>query len=154
MSQSTAVPKSATSMGHSSLTSHQHSLPDWSIDEHPLFSNWSSIRQPVFSTTVNEEVNQEMSYKESVRSVCSFMGWTHIPVIYLTCDKEWEKANNPWKGKNPRPPIKVSVALPPNEWLCQKLEKLNLEVVEFYISRSQDFCAFKVDQFVRTLSPS
>ena len=42
--------------------------------------------------------------------------------IYLnltTYGKDWERANNLWKGNNPRPAGKVCVTLPPNDWLCQ-----------------------------------
>ena len=45
------------------------------------------------------ELNEEMSYIERVRSVCSFMGCSHIADFELSYAKNWEQSNNPWKGK-------------------------------------------------------
>ena len=39
--------------------------------------------------------------------------------------------------------------MPPDDWLCQKLERLNLTVAEGYPSRSQDSAGLKRDQFVK-----
>ena len=34
------------------------------------------------------EVNKEMSYRETVMSICSFMGWSHIPDFDLSYGKD------------------------------------------------------------------
>ena len=94
------------------------------------------------------EQTEDMSYRETVRSVRAFMGWHHIPA-FETNFSEPDKSNNPWKGKNPRKPTRISVAMPPDDWLCQKLERLNLTVAEGYPSRSQDSAGFKRDQFIK-----
>ena len=99
------------------------------------------------STEVPEQT-EEMSYRETVRSVHSYMGWHHIPTFETTFS-EPDKSNNPWKGKNPRKPTHVSVAMPPDDWLCQKLERLNLTALEGYPSRSQDSAGLKKDQFIK-----
>ena len=70
-----------------------------------------------------QDQTEDMTYRETVRSVRSFMGWNHIPV-YESDLSEPDKSNNPWKGKNPKKPARISVAMPPDDWLCQKLEKL------------------------------
>ena len=72
------------------------------------------------------------------RSVRSFMGWNHIPVFEADFS-EPDKSNNPWKGKVPKCPARISVAMPPDDWLCQKLERLNTTVAVGYPSRSQDW---------------
>ena len=41
--------------------------------------------------------------------------------------------------------------MPPDDWLCQKLERLNLTVAEGYPSRSQDLAGLKRDQFIKVL---
>ena len=41
--------------------------------------------------------------------------------------------------------------MPLDDWLCQKLEKLNLTAVEGYPSRSQDSAGLKRDQFIKVL---
>ena len=57
------------------------------------------------------EQTEDMSYRETVRSVRAFMGWHHIPA-FETDFSEPDKSNNPWKGKNPRKPTRISVAMP------------------------------------------
>ena len=99
-------------------------------------------------TGEKQEVTEDMNYRETVRSVRSFMGWNHIPVFEADFS-EPDKSNNPWKGKVPRRPARVSVAMPPDDWLCQKLERLNTTVAEGYPSRSQDSSGLKKDQFIK-----
>ena len=94
------------------------------------------------------EQTEDMSYRETLRSVRAFMGWHHIPA-FKTDFSEPDKSNNPWKGKNPRKPTRISVAMPPDDWLCQKLERLNLTVAEGYPSCSQDSAGLKRDQFIK-----
>ena len=92
-----------------------------------------------------KEVTEDMNYRETVRSVRSFMGWNHIPVFEVDFG-EPNKSNNPWKGKVPKRPAR---AMPPDDWLCQKLERLNTTVAEGYPSRSQDLGGLKKDQFIK-----
>ena len=47
-------------------------------------------------------------------------------------------------------PGKVSVNLPTDEWLSNKLSKLNLTLVQGYPSRTTEAGALQRDQFVRT----
>ena len=94
------------------------------------------------------EQTEDMTYRETVHSVRSFMGWHHIPT-FKSDFSEPNKSNNPWKGKQPRKPTRISVAMPPVDWLCQKLEHLNLTVAEGYPSRAQDSAGLKRDQFIK-----
>ena len=48
----------------------------------------------------NVELNEEMSYRETVRSESCFMEWSHIPDFERSYGKDWEHSNNPWKGKS------------------------------------------------------
>ena len=73
------------------------------------------------------EQTEDMTYRETVRSVRAFMGWHHIPA-FESDFSEPDKSNNPWKGKHSRKPTRISVAMPPDDWLCQKMERLNLPV--------------------------
>ena len=93
-------------------------------------------------TLEHPEQTEEMNYRETVRSVRSFMGWTHIPDFESDLN-EPDKSNNPWKGKNPKRPARISVEMPPDDWLCQKLERLNTVVAEGYPSRAQDSAGLK-----------
>ena len=114
-----------------------------SEDERSVTFSGSDEGQLSDSTETLEQT-EDMSYRETVWSIRSFMGWHHIPA-FKTDYAEPDKSNNPWKGKNPRKPTRISVAMPPDDWLCQKLERLNLTVVEGYPSRSQDSAGLKRD---------
>ena len=61
---------------------------------------------------------------------------------------------DPWKGKQPRKPTRISVAMPPDDWLCQRLERLNLTVAEGYPSQTQDSAGLKRDQFIKSQNVS
>ena len=104
--------------------------PDTDIEHYEQFSDDETFDRSegasgfdegqLSDTTETPEQTEEMSYRETVRSVRSYMGWHHIPTFETTYS-EPDKSNNPWKGKNPRKPTRVSVAMPPDDWLCQKL---------------------------------
>ena len=64
---------------------------------------------------------EEMSYRETVRSIRAFMGWNFIKDFELEYSNP-DKSNNPWGGKNPRASPKISVEMLADDWLCQKLE--------------------------------
>ena len=99
-------------------------------------------------TVERPDQTEDMNYRETVRSIHSFMGWTYIPDFESDLN-EPGKSNNPWKGKNPKRPARISVEMPPDDWLCQKLERLNTVVAEGYPSRAQDSAGLKTDQFVK-----
>ena len=94
-----------------------------------------------------QDQTEDMTFRETVRSVRSFMGCDHIPVFESDLS-EPDKSNNPWKGKNPKKLARISVAMPPDDWPCQKLERLNTTIAEGYPSRAQDSAGLKKDQFV------
>ena len=94
-----------------------------------------------------QEQTEDLTFRETVRSIRSFMGWDYIPVFESDL-AEPDKSNNPWRGKHPRKPARISVAMPPDDWLCQKLEKLNTTVAEGYPSRAQDAAGLKKDHFI------
>ena len=120
-----------------------------SDDELDRSASGSGSEEGHFSDVADPpEQTEDMSYRETVRSVRAFMGWHHIPA-FETDFSEPDKSNNPWKGKNPRKPTRISVAMPPDDWLCQKLERLNLTVAEGYPSRSQDSAGLRRDQFIK-----
>ena len=110
----------------------------------------STVEEGEVSSDVidRQDHTEDMTYRKTVRSVRSFMGWNHIPV-YESDLSEPDKSNNPWKGKNPKKPARISVVMPPDDWLCQKLEKLNTTVAEGYPSRAQDSAGLKRDQFIK-----
>ena len=125
-------------------------LPDVELDPLPDRSDRNSGEEGELSDTEVTERNEEMNYRETVRSVRAFLGWTHIPDFEPAVGDTDNRSDNPWKGKHPRRTGKVSVELPADDWLCYKMEKLNTRAAEGYPSRSQEAAGLKLDQFIRT----
>ena len=82
----------------------------------------------------DQELSEESTYRETIRGVRSFMGWHQIPEF----DSVSSASNNHFTGSRAPPTGKVSVKLPVDDWLCRKMEKLNLTVAEGYPSRSTE----------------
>ena len=85
------------------------------------------------ATDPDQTLSEEQNYKETMRGIRSFMGWTHIPdmdTAAATSD------GNPFAGPKSQPMGKVSVNMPTEEWLCTKMGKLNLTLVKGYPSCS------------------
>ena len=121
-----------------------HSDTEFSDDDQPEWEE-GEVSSDNFE---KPELTEDMTYRETVRSIRSFMGWDHIPPFESDLS-EPDKSNNPWKGKAPKRPARVSVAMLPDDWLCQKLEKLNTVVAEGYLSHAQDSAGLKRDQFIK-----
>ena len=73
------------------------------------------------------------------------MGWGHIPEVDTTASKS---EDNPFAGPKAQPTGKISVSIPTDEWLCNKMGKLNLTLTEGYPSRSSEAGGLLKDQFV------
>ena len=150
-----SIPKPATSIfttlpntttgtsGAGQSFSNEQDVSD--VDSNPDRSDKASDEGEISDSEATEQ-NEEMNYRETCRA---FLGWNHIPDFELSVS-DGDRSDNPWKGKNPRKTGKVSVELPPDDWLCHKMEKLNCRVAEGYPSRSQESAGLKVDQFIRT----
>ena len=74
------------------------------------------------------------------------MGWNHIPDVDSNATTS---DDNPFMGPKLHTPGKVSVNLPTNQWLCKKMAKLNLTLVQGYPSRTSEAGGLLRDQFVR-----
>ena len=66
-----------------------------------------------------------------MQGIRSFMGWSHIPGMDSAASTS---DDNPFAGPKTVAPGKVSVKMPTEDWLCRKLAKLNLTLVEGYPS--------------------
>ena len=97
-------------------------------------------------TNPDQSLSEEQTYRETMRGIRSFMGWTHIPDIDSSAAKSEE---NPFAGPKLQTPGQMLIQLPKDEWLCRKLSKLNLTLVEGYHSRSSEAGSLLMDQFVR-----
>ena len=90
---------------------------------------------------------EEQTYRETMRGIRSYMGWSDIPDIDST---NTASDDNPFSGPKAATPGKVSIQMPTEDWLCKKVAKLNLTLVEGYPSRSSEAGGLLMDQFLRT----
>ena len=90
-------------------------------------------------------LSEDQNYRETMRGIRSYMGWTHIPDMDTAISTS---DDNPFAGPKTQPTGKVSVNMPVDEWLCKKMGKLNLTLVEGYPSRSSEAGGLLKDQFV------
>ena len=106
----------------------------------------NSDQDPDATTDPDQTLSEDQTYRETLRGIRSYMGWSHIPDIESTTATG---NDNPFAGPKSQPAGKVSVRLPTDEWLCNKMAKLNVTLVEGYPSRSSEAGGLLRDQFVR-----
>ena len=90
-------------------------------------------------------LSEDQNYRETVGGVRAFMGWTHIPDLEYSPSSRTDVCT----GHRSQPVGKVSVLLPPEDWLCKKLENMNLVLIEGYHSKSSEPGGLHMDQFLR-----
>ena len=119
-----------------------HKLPTGQAEEGKL----SDLDQDVCVTDTDYASTKEQNYRETMAGVRSYMGWTHIPDI----DSAMSSAeDNPFAAPKQQPVGKVSVNLPTDDWLCRKMDGLNLTLVQGYPSRSSETEGLQRGQFVK-----
>ena len=97
-------------------------------------------------TEPDQALNEEQTYRETVRGIRLYMGWSNIPDLdSATTGSD----DNPFSGPKASVPGKVSVQMPMEDWLCKKLSKLNITLVEGYSSRSSEAGGLMMHQFLR-----
>ena len=94
----------------------------------------------------DQAISEEQTYRETMSGIRSYMGWSNIPEMDSTTTGS---DDNPFSGPKSSTPGKVSVQMPMEEWLCKKLSKLNVTLVEGYPSRSSEAGGLMMDQFLR-----
>ena len=94
----------------------------------------------------DQPVSEEQNYRDTMQGIRSYMGWSHIPEVDNTTATS---DNNPFAGPKTVTPGKVSVRMPTEEWLCEKLRKLNLTIAEGYPSRGSEAGGLAKDVFLR-----
>ena len=94
----------------------------------------------------DQSLSEEQSYRETMRGIRSYMSWNHIPDIDSGATTS---EDNPFAGPKLHTPGKVSVNLPTDEWLCRKMSKLNITLVQGYPRRTSEAGGLLRDQFIR-----
>ena len=74
-------------------------------------------------------MGQDQSYWETIKTVSTYMGLNYIPDLEYTVSS---CSDNPWTGNQAQPVGKISVNMPPEDWLCRILESLDLIVCTGY----------------------
>ena len=69
------------------------------------------------SPDLDKTLSKDQNYRETVRGVRAFMGWSHIPDLEYTPSS---RSDNPWIGHRAQPVGKVSIDLPPEDWLSHR----------------------------------
>ena len=96
-------------------------------------------------TDPDQPVSEEQNYRYYA-GYPTFMGWSHIPEMDSTASTS---DDNPFGGPKTVTPGKVSVKMPTEDWLCRKLAKLNLTLVEGCPSRGSEAGGLAKDVFLR-----
>ena len=91
--------------------------------------------------------SEEHTYRETMKGIRAYVGWSGIPDLDSA---NTASDDNPFSGPKAATPGKVSVQMPTEDWLCKKISKLNLTLVEGYPSRSSEAGGLLMDQFLRT----
>ena len=94
----------------------------------------------------DQPVSEEQNYRDTMQGIRSFMGWSHIPGMDSTASTS---DDNPFAGPKTVTPGKVSVKMPTEDWLCRKLAKLNVTLVEDYPSRGSEAGGLAKDVLLR-----
>ena len=147
-SESPTLPKSS---GKDSISSVESDAESNFSDTPPLelFVEEGELSDEQELTEQDLPTSEEQTYRETMRGIRSFMGWTHVPDI----DSSNPSDDNPFAGPKAPAPSKISVHMPTEDWLCKKLSKLNLTLVEGYPSRTAEAGSLPMDQFLRPPRP-
>ena len=122
-----------------------HELPTGQAEEGEL----SDPDLDISVTDTDQASTEEQNYRETMHGVRSYMGCTHVPHI----DSNKSSAiDNPFAAPKQQPVGKVSVNLPTGDWLCRKMDGLNLTLTQGYLSRSSETGGLQRDQFVKQIS--
>ena len=105
------------------------------VSGQPEEGELSDLEQDLSLNDTDQALSEEQTYRETMRGIRSYMGWSHI------CDIDSTSSNaedNPFTAPKQQPAGKISVNLPTDDWLCRKMSKLNLTLVQGYPSKSSE----------------
>ena len=105
----------------------------------------SDHNQHTATADLDQALSEEQSYQEIMWFIRLFMGWRCIPNIVTTTSTA---DDNPFARPKVQPFGKISVNMPSDEWLCKKLDKLNVTLLEGYPSCTSDAGCLLKDQFI------
>ena len=135
--------KDSASSFSSGAGSHVSDRPpvDLDVEEGELLED-----QDMTVTKPEQALSEDHTYRETMRGIRSSMDWSNIPEMDSS---NTASDDNHFSGPKVPVPEKVSVQMPTEEWLCRKLSKLNLTLVEGYPSHCSEAGGLMRDQFLR-----
>ena len=81
-----------------------------------------------------------------MHDIRSYIGWSHIPDVDSALSSS---EDNPFAAPKQQPTGKIIVNLPTDDWLCRKMDRLNVTLTHGYPSRSSEAQGLQRDQFVK-----
>ena len=82
----------------------------------------------------------------TIRGVTSFWGWHQFPEIVSSASAQ---DDNPFAIPRTQSTDKVSVKLPTDDWMCRKMEKLNITLTECNWTHGSDTSGLTRDRLIR-----
>ena len=141
--QTLISPRAVQSTNGSESEDEQHSQTGSLLEGN--YRDASPTRDLTRDESTDQELSEEASYRETMRGVRSFMGWHKVPEFESVSSSD----DNPFASSCVQPTSKVSVKLPVDNWLCKKMEKLNLTITEGYPARNSETAGLLKDQFIK-----
>ena len=124
------------------------SQPDSEVSDQPpinLFVDEGDLSDDQEFGESEQASSEEQTYRETMSGIRSFMGWSHVPDMESFNPSD----DNPFAGPKVPVPNKVFVHMPTEEWLCKKLNKLNVTLIEGYPSRTAEAGHLSMDSFLK-----
>ena len=115
--QTLTGPRAAQCTSGSESEDEQHSETGSLLEVN--YRDGSPARDLTRDESTEQELSEEASYRETIRGMRSFMGWHKVPEFESVSSSD----DNPFAGSCVQPTGKVSVKLPVDDWLCEKMEK-------------------------------
>ena len=81
-----------------------------------------------------------------MRGIRAYMNWNHIPDMDTTLSSS---EDNPFAAPKIQPAGKISVQLPTDDWLCRKMDRLNLTLMQGYPAKGSEPGGLQRDQFIK-----
>ena len=101
----------------------------------------SDIEQDLSFTDAVKALSEEQNYRKTMRGIRS-----HIPDVNPALSSS---EDNLFAAPQQQPTGKISVNLPTDDWLCPKMDRLNVTLIHGYPSRSSEAGGLQRDQFVK-----
>ena len=95
---------------------------------------------------VDQAQSEEQTYRETMRGIRAYMNWNNIPDMDTT---QASAEDNPFAAPKIQPAGKISVQLPTDDWLCRKMDRLNLTLTQGYPAKGSEPGGLQRDQFIK-----